>query len=238
MALDESALALLAATDEAVREELIIRQEKNILRIASHAKHRFVTKSDDEWAIALCAFSRAIDTYRAERGAFAHYAEILIRRSLIDAHRAEAKRAQEISVSPELFEGESEEVAQNPVRSYLIGRSMHASDRTLRDEILAANEELGRFGFGFYDLTRCSPEQERTREACAHAADAILSSAENHDHLLRTMQLPVKRLVECGAVSKKILERYRKYIIAMVVIRAGDYPALQGYLHAGRGETT
>lgn len=52
MGFRESALALRAQSDERAREELITRQEKNILRIASRAKHRFVTKSDDEWAIA------------------------------------------------------------------------------------------------------------------------------------------------------------------------------------------
>lgn len=235
MAMDESALALLAVTDEAAREELITRQEKNILRIASHAKHRFVTKSDDEWSIALCAFSHAIDTYRLERGAFLHYAEILIRRSLIDAHRIEVKWAQEISVSPELLEGEAEEDGSNPVRASLLAQSMRANDRTLQDEILAANEELGQYGFCFYDLTRCSPEQERTRVACKRAADIIFDAERQLDELKRTLQLPQKWLAEQG-VSLKILERYRKYIIAMVVIRVGEYPALQGYLRGGRGK--
>lgn len=237
MTLDESALALLAATDEAAREELITRQEKNILRIASHAKHRFVTKSDDEWSIALCAFSRAIDTYRLERGAFSHYAEILIRRSLIDAHRIEAKWAQEISVSPELLEGEAEESGSNAVRASLFAQSLRANDHTLKDEILAANEELSGFGFGFYDLTSCSPGQNRTRNACKRAADIILDAEQQLNELKRTLQLPQKWLIEQG-VSQKILERYRKYIIAMVVIRAGDYPALQGYLRGGRGKET
>jgi len=44
----ETELALRAAQDDRAREELIRRQERNILRIASRAKHRFVTKSDDE----------------------------------------------------------------------------------------------------------------------------------------------------------------------------------------------
>ena len=235
MALDESALALLAATDEAAREELIIRQEKNILRIASHAKHRFVTKSDDEWSIALCAFSHAIDTYRVERGAFLHYAEIVIRRGLIDAHRAELKRVQEISVAPELLEGEAEESGSNAVRASLIAQSLRAGDRTLQDEIFEANDELRAYGFGFYDLTSCSPEQERTRNACKKAADIILNTEQQRDELRRTLQLPQKWLVAQG-VSQKVLERYRKYIIAMVVIRAGDYPALQGYVRGGRGK--
>ena len=238
MAQDESALALLAATSEAAREELITRQERNILRIASSAKHRFVTKSDDEWSVALCAFSHAIDTYRIEKGSFLVYAEIVIRRSLIDAHRAESRRAQEFIVSPEAFEGETEESVPNPVLATMIDRSIRAQDRTLQEEILAANEELRRYGFGFYDLTSCSPGQERTRKACARAADAVLASATQLSQLTRTQQLPLKRLVEHDGIPKKILERYRKYIIAMIVIRAGDYPALQGYLSGGRGEVT
>ena len=238
MAQDESALALLAATSEAAREELITRQERNILRIASSAKHRFVTKSDDEWSVALCAFSHAIDTYRIEKGSFLVYAEIVIRRSLIDAHRAESRRAQEFIVSPEAFEGETEESVPNPVLATMIDRSIRAQDRTLQEEILAALEVLRRYGFGFYDLTSCSPGQERTRRACARAADAVLASATQLSQLTRTQQLPLKRLVEHDGIPKKILERYRKYIIAMIVIRAGDYPALQGYLSGGRGEVT
>ena len=238
MVQDESALALLAATSEAAREELITRQEQNILRIASRAKHRFVTKSDDEWSIALCAFSHAIDTYRIEKGSFLTYAEIVIRRSLIDAHRAESKRAQELVVSPEAFEGEMEESVSNPVLSIMIERSIRAQDRTLQEEILAANEELRQYGFGFYDLTSCSPGQERTRKACSRAADAVLASEAQLSQLTRTQQLPIKWLIERDGIPKKIVERYRKYIIAMIVIRAGDYPALQGYLNGGRGEVT
>ena len=238
MAQDESALALLAATNEAAREELITRQERNILRIASSAKHRFVTKSDDEWSVALCAFSHAIDTYRIEKGSFLVYAEIVIRRSLIDAHRAQSRRVQEFIVSPEAIEGETEESVPNPVLATMIDRSIRAQDRTLQEEILAANEELRRYGFGFYDLTSCSPGRERTREACVRAADAVLASASQRSQLTRTLQLPLKWLMERGGIPKKILERYRKYIIAMIVIRAGDYPALQGYLSGGRGEVT
>ena len=59
MGFGESALALRAKTDERAREELISRQEKNILRIVSLAKHGYATKSDDEWSIALYEIGRA-----------------------------------------------------------------------------------------------------------------------------------------------------------------------------------
>ena len=236
MAFDESALALRAQEDERAREELIHRSERNILRIASRAKHRFVSKSDDEWAIALCAFSRAIDTYSSDKGRFLPYAETLIRRSLIDVYRAEKKRAIEISVPPESFEGETEEDAANPVLAVIVRSSLRAQDTALRDEILAANAELKRFGFSFYDLTSCSPGRAGTRGLCFRAADAVLSSEPIRSRLLKTGQLPMRFLTEMHGIQRKLLDRYRRYIIALIVIRCGDYPALNGYIRGIRGE--
>ncbi len=238
MYLDDATLALRAAEDERAREELILRHEKNILRTASRAKHRFVTKSDDEWSIALHAFSRAVDTYRQDRGAFLPYAETLIKRSLIDAHRAEAKFSKEISVSPDAFDGEQEDGAPNPVLTAVARQSASAADTALRDEILAANEELGNFGFSFFDLTQCSPTRESSKQACLRAAEAVLEQKTSVRQMMRTKQLPVQRLTgECG-IPKKMIERYRRYIIAMVVIRAGDYPALNGFIRGGWGNDT
>ena len=236
MSLDESAEAIRAATDEQAREELIRRQEKNILRIASRAKHRFVTKSDDEWSIALFAFSRAIDTYRPEKGAFLPYAETLMKNSLIDSGRAEARRTRgEISVPPDAFEGEGEE-ENAPVRYAVVQNSVRAADTRLREEILIANDALRAFGFGFYDLTECSPEREKTRKDCRAAARAILENPRELERFFSTRRLPAQMAQERARVPEKTLEKYRKYIIALVVILSGDYPLLTGYLGGGRGE--
>ena len=233
MNLNESAAAIRAATDDLAREELIRRQEKNILRIASRAKHRFVTKSDDEWSVALFAFSRAIDTYQAEKGAFLPYAEKLIRNSLIDSSRAEARRAWEVSVPPGAFEGEGEE-ENAPVRYAVVQSSVRAADSRLKEEILAANEALGAFGFGFYELTSCSPAREKTRIDCRAAAEAILESPRELERFFTTHRLPVRLALERARVPEKTLEKYRRYIIALVVILSGDYPLLSGYLGGGR----
>lgn len=238
MGFDESALALRAKTDEQAREELILRQEKNLLRIVSLSKRGFATRSDDEWAIALCAFSRAIDTYVPERGAFIPYAETLVKHSLIDEQRAKVRRERETPVSPELFDGWVEDDEQNPVLAAVMEKSVRAADTTLRDEILAANIKLKRFGFGFYELTDCSPARQGTREVCFQAAKALLDSPDALEQLMRTRQLPVKWLEESCTIPRKMLERYRKYIIAVAVICAGEFPALGGYIRGGRGNPT
>ncbi len=237
MGRDETELALRAAQDERAREELIRQQEKNILRIASRAKHRFVSKSDDEWSIALCAFSRAIDTYAPDKGGFSAYAETLIHRSLIDAHRAETKYALEIAVSPEAFDGETENEASGAVLYAVVESSVRAADTRLREEILAANAVLNVYGFRFYDLTSCSPKQDKTRKVCERAVQALLERQEDLNQLARTRQLPMRRLISEEGISQKLLEKYRRYIIAAVVIQTGDYPMLAGYMRGtGRGK--
>ncbi len=95
-----NALALAAKTDEPQREAFIRSYENLILKTASRASFRFVTKSDDEWSVALCAFSDAIDRYRPDQGSFLPFSQMLIKRALIDYHRSAARHLTEISTSP------------------------------------------------------------------------------------------------------------------------------------------
>ncbi len=228
---DVTELAVRAATDEQAREQLIRSQERAILRIASRVTHRFVSKNDDEWSIALYAFSRAVDTYRIEKGPFLRYAETVVRRSLIDELRGSARRAREIAVSPQVFEGETDENDPAGVQYVVVRNSVRAANASLKEEIAAVAEACARFGFGFYELAACSPQQEKTRAACAAAVRFLIGEPGAFGQLVQTRQLPMQALAEATGVSRKLLDRYRRYIIAAAVILSGDYPGLKEYLH-------
>lgn len=222
--------ALTAARDDQERENLIREYERVILRTASRAVRRFVTKSDDEWSVALYAFSRAIDTYSTDRGDFLPYAQMLIKRALIDEHR-KRERIPETPVSPYVMEGngEPEEDTEGAYRQ-IARNSMAASNTDLKDEILAANELLTEYGFRFYDLTACSPKQERSRRECAVAIRYLLGQPFLRKELYRTKKLPVADIVSGAGVSRKTVDRYRKYLIMAVLILDGDFPHLAEYL--------
>ncbi len=222
-------LAVRAATDERAREQIVQSQERVILKIASRVTHRFVTKSDDEWSVALCAFSKAIDTYHTDKGPFLAYAETVIRRSLIDEFRKQARRSQEISVPPHAFDGTGDEPESPDVQYAVVRSSIRAADASLKDEIAAVADACRGFGFGFSDLVQSSPRQDKTRNACALAVRFLLRDPERLDQLFRTHQLPMQALVQQTGLSKKLLDRYRKYIITATVVLAGDYPVLTGY---------
>ncbi len=224
-------LALSAARNEQRREELISSQEQTILRTASAACRRFVSRSDDEWSVALCAFSKAVDVYDEAKGDFLPFAQMLIKRELIDYFRAQKSVLREVSVAPHVLEGGGEP-EEDPLGAYLavVKISREASDHSLRDEIMAANEVLQDYGFRFFDLTECSPQQDKTRRECARAIHFMLTDSALFSSLEKSRKLPIKALATASGVSRKTLDRYRKYIIMAVLILDGDYPQLAEYL--------
>ena len=198
-------MVLSAKNDENVREKLIQINRQAILRSASSAAKRYVTESDDEWSVALYAFSRAVDVYTPEKGEFLPFAQMLIHRSLIDYYRSEARHAPEFSVAPEVMEGNGEEEETDPVYLAVAEASMQEEERTLREEILEANELFSSFGFSFYDLTACSPKQEKTRRECVLAVRYMMNPRERAEDFKQTARLPIREIRKATAQPKSQL---------------------------------
>ncbi|MBQ3416700.1 MAG: hypothetical protein IJH32_02580 [Ruminococcus sp.] len=232
-------LALSAAKDSRIREELITQQEQTILRTASKACRKYITKSDDEWSIALCAFSKAIDVYAEDKGNFLPFAQMLIKRALVDWYRKQKNVLSEVPVAPHILEGGGEPDEDiDGVYFSVIKASKEKSDNSLKEEILSANDMLMQYGFRFFDLTECSPQQDRTRSECAVAIRYMLDQypPELLEELKRKHKLPVKSLAEGSGVSKKTIDRYRKYLIMAVIILEGDFPHIAEYMKFVRKE--
>ena len=231
MILETNELAVRAATDTASREQLILENEQNILRTASLLCRRYISKSDDEWSVALGAFSHAVDIYDTTKGDFLPFAKMVIKRSLVDHYRSNQKNAREISVSPYTLEGNGEEDETSAEVSRAVARSsVKAADDSLAQEITAANKMLEEYGFRFFDVTTCSPKQDRSREDCAAVIRSALGNADILTKLRKTRKLPVREVCAASGISRKSVDRYRKYLIMAILILDGDYPHLSGYL--------
>ena len=59
-----------AQKDNQFLEEFIAEYEVFILHTAHKSAGRYITKTDDQWSIALSAFHEAINSYDFEKGAF------------------------------------------------------------------------------------------------------------------------------------------------------------------------
>ncbi len=201
--------------------------EPFILQTASQVLRRYVSKSDDAWSVALIAFWEAVNQYREGRGGFEAFARLVIRRRLIDSIRAESRHAGETAVPPEAFSGEA---VENSPAFRRQTRLITYQETRLREEIGEVSQRLLAYGFTFEDLPKASPRSKKTKQACARASVYLLS----HPALLLQMRqgrrLPLKPLQAGTKLSRKLLERHRNYIIAVVEILHGDYPELGSYL--------
>lgn len=224
------------AGDPEGQEALIRKYKPFILKCASDCAKRYITDADDEWSIALQAFVEALEKYNREEGSFLSFAKLVIRRRLYDYFDANQKYGNEISVAPSLFSGEEDEEAGSEVYLQVKKALTYERDTTAADEIEAANGVFAQYGFSFFDLTTCSPKAEKTKEACAKAAAYLLKNPILLDELRKSRQLPMKIVEKNAGVPRKILERHRKYIIAVVELLSGEYPFLADYLQPVREE--
>ena len=223
--------ALEAAKTEEARNAFIIKNEKFIIGCANRFTKRFITKSDDEWSIALIAFSNAIDTYDAQKGNFQSYARLLIERKLTDFIRSQARFSTEQSMEPYVFEGNVDEDSDNSAYRLHIVRATSTSDENpIRDEILALNDILSGYGITFMELTGCSPKAAKTKAACYQAISYIKQNPSLVEKMRDTKLFPIKIITENTKVPRKILERHRKYIITAAEILCNDFPLLQEYI--------
>lgn len=207
------------------------------MRTASKVTGHYITKSDDEWSIALNAFVQAIEDYDLKQGSFISFAKLVVQRRLIDYSRQQNKYRKEIAVNPVLFDSDWDEEENNQIRYSVTNKLMGSQKQeSLAFEINGVNEVLKGFGFTFFDLTKCSPKAAKTKAACRKVIVFCMEDPMVIHVLENKKLLPVKILEKNTKVPRKIIERHRKYIIAAIVILSGEYLELAEYLRTIREE--
>ena len=205
--------AMEAKENSQVLEDFIRSHEGFIIKSASRTAKRYISKSDDEWSVALSAFAEAVEKYDLDKGSFMAFAELLIRRRLIDWFRSFGRHQSEISM---------DEIEEEVVITDDAGN--------IQLEIEEMGEVLKGYGFSFMDLPDHSPKAQKTKDACRKAILWVLDNPIIIGQLRDSKQLPIKIIENNTDVPRKILERHRKYIIAAIEIVYGDFPGLAEYV--------
>jgi len=227
---DVNLMAEDAKNDENSMNNLIIQYENYILKCASVAARSYVSKSDDEWSIALAAFTEAVRKYSAEKGSFLNFAELVIRRRIIDFMRSKSRYAPEITVNPSLFNSDSTEEDDYFMQLQIAQKVVASDDNSVKLEIYLVNEIFSAYGFSFMDLSECSPKAEKTKRACAKVVAYMIKNPILTSEMKIKKQLSLNIIEKNTKVPRKLLERHRKYIVAAIEIMSGDYPYLASYM--------
>lgn len=229
--------AVRAREDAPFLERFIEAHEAFVLRCASRHAGFAVTRSDDEYSVALLAFYEAVKGYDPASGPFGAYASLVIGRRLADHYRAQHRFDAEVSLAPQAFDGTVDRDSADAAIQQAVAEQMsEAAPVSAKGEIEAANTVFHRYGFAFYDLASSAPRTEKTRRSCAAAVGTLLHSPVLFASMQGAHSLPVKALAQQSGVSARTLIRHRDYIVAAALLLDGDYPILCTYLQTIRRE--
>lgn len=196
---------------------------------AKFTKHSVELGVDDELSIGMIAFHQAIESYDKAKGAFLGFCSVIIKNRLIDYTRKEKRHAGIISLDRPAYSDSEKTMLEELADDKDEYEALEIKDAT-REEILELTHELESFGLSLTDIADNCPRQERTLNACRQAVDFCTESFETVASIKATGKLPISLIAEKLKISKKTLERHRKYILALVIIYSNGYTIIRGHL--------
>ena len=223
-------VVLIQQGDLELRNEILKQYTPFIKKSVSSVCRRYIRETDDEFSIGLIAFNDAIDRFSPDKGALLPFADVMIRRRVIDYIRSQAKKSNEFSLEIQRFS--EEEYNQNPldVEKSLENYQKQVELSNLKDEIVQYTELLKTFNITFDQLVKHTPKHKDARNSAIKIAKTVADDPLMVEYLMNKKKLPLKMLESKVSVSRKTIERNRIYIIAMILILTGDHLFLNDYL--------
>jgi RNA polymerase sigma factor len=220
--------------DEDSRNELIQVYTPFILKTAASICGRYIKiGEDDEASIALIAFNEAINKYDEKRkSSFLSYAEVIIKRRLIDYHRKEQRDNKLIGYTSLQFDDQQQDRAEVSFARRQAAITFREQQEALERhaEIIQFTKLLSDFNISFQDLVKMSPRHQDARRRVIEICYLIAEDREYKEFLMSRKELPLKKIAERIKVSRRTLERHRKYIIAVSLILIKRYTYLLEYI--------
>lgn len=216
--------------DEATLNQLLQDYQPFVKKTVSSVCKHYISDSDDEFSIGLIAFHDAILKFDQSKGAsLLSFSEVIIKRRIIDYLRS-TKKYNDLSLDINFKEEDnmSSQTFEDTLSVEEYKRNLDNEKR--KEEISRFSEVLQTFGLKFNDLLKQSPKHEDARLNAILVAKTLVEDDELLQYLNETKRLPIKLLEKKVNVSRKTLERNRKYIIAIAVIISMDFIYLKEYL--------
>lgn len=194
-------------------------------------KRKLSWENDDELSISLIAFNNACNTFKEDKGNFYSYAKVIIKNSLIDYFR---KRQNTPYV---VFSSEDEEIQYVDVKNSLNHYSIELENKSRAEEILEFSKELSLYKLDFNILIKSSPSHKDTRDSLLNIAFVSTGEETIINYIREKKMLPIKEIMLLTGCSRKLLEKWRRYILILILILSSHkYPYIKSYLNIKVGD--
>ena len=205
-------------------EYLIEKYMAFLIKTVSGFTGRYISiENDEEFEIALLAFTEAVEKYQSEKGVFLAFAKLVIVRRLKNYAEKEKKHEKVVSLD-ELYESGQDFQAEEA----------EEQDDYLQQEILRYKKELLFFGLTFEKLADEAPRHKDTRETALDAAEKAGKDEEIVEETYRKRKLPIRRVAVLAELTEKVIKRSKSFILSAMIIFAKEFPSLLYWIRGTR----
>ncbi|PGP11887.1 RNA polymerase sigma-I factor [Bacillus cereus] len=213
--------------DEELRNEFIAEYTDFVLETLSKItkKEKDVLREADEFSIGLIALDEAIRNYTTDSTqTFTSFAALVIKRRLVDFWRKETNSQNNNFDSEDITDTNETNASYS---QYLLDQIKQERIEEIQNFSLL----LGEFGIKFDNLAEEVPKHISAKRNAIEIAKIISEDDNLVYYLYEKKKLPIKELLHKVEVSKKTIERNRKYIVAVTLILVERYMHLKEYLN-------
>lgn len=210
--------------DKSALDELFAGLMPFCLKVCSKTCGYYVNEFDEEASISRLAMIEALERYDPDKGAFLFFLGQVIRSRIIDLKRKEKKH----SLIPFTFLSQNGSHLTEIVDERFFEEII--DDLARKEEISRLKKILQDYDICFEDLANASPRQPKSRHNAQYIAGLLANEPQLRSYLLERKMIPIKELEEKWKINRKIVDRYRKFIITTAIIQIYDFPYLQNYL--------
>lgn len=193
-------------------------------------KGRYIDETDELSTIGMLAFKEAVDSFDPDKGNFYSFAKKVIKLRLIDHYRKNKKRKDNVIsiLEDREYKNKLSKIEQEKAfDQYLI----EEETKLRREEIKEYVQELKEYDINLKELEKLSPRKKKLKEMYYNSADYIAEDEDLYKNFIESHRLPAKELSENLKINRKQLDRGRKYIISLVILKKGNYEMLAEYIN-------
>ncbi len=216
--------------DEEKHHYLLKSYKPFMVKVVSEVCRRYIDPlRDDEFSIGLAAFNDAIFLYSPSKNrSFLSFAKIVVSRKVIDYIRSNSRRQHVVSFDY-VFDEES---SQNPAEVALVTERYQDEEHAFirREETRDYISKLKEYNLSLMELTEVAPKHKNSRKNAIRIARLLVENEDMQQYVVKRKKLPLSKLQQYVNVSKKTLEKHRKYILAVFIVLNGDFDYLKEYL--------
>jgi len=214
------------------RDEFIAQSKAFIYNTTYNiCKRKLYFENDDELSISLIAFNNACNTYNENKGNFYSYAKVLIKNALIDYFRKSSK------VPYVVFDEDDDIKDFIDNKNSLTKYNIDSENNRRAEEIALFSKELLEYKLDFSTLIKSSPSHKDTRDSLLNIAFKCIKEQHILDSIKSKKLLPVKEIILITGSNRKLIEKWRRYILILILILSSDdYPYIKSYLKIKVGD--